>query len=218
MQAVFDIETGPLPETELATLAPLFDPAEVKMGNLKDSAKISARLAEAEANQRREFLENAALDPLTGRVLAVGLLYPDSGEYVVIGHDDEAHLLQEFWGRCKWEMGRVNQLIGFNVTLFDLPFVFRRSWKHGLPIPFGFRRGRYWSDQVVDLRDVWQLGDRHARGSLASIAQHLGLGCKTDSGKSFAALWEADRSKAVAYLRNDLELTAKMAKALGVLG
>ena len=49
---IFDIETGPLPETELAAMMPAFDPAEVKTGNLKDPAKIAEKIAEAEANQR----------------------------------------------------------------------------------------------------------------------------------------------------------------------
>ena len=70
---LFDIETAPLPESELAALVPPFDPAEVRTGNLKDPDKIAAKLAEAEANHRRDFIERAALDPLTGRVLAIGL-------------------------------------------------------------------------------------------------------------------------------------------------
>ena len=71
---VFDVETGPLAESELSALLPPFDPAEVKTGNLKDPAKIAEKLAEAEANHRRDFIERAALDPLTGRVIAIGML------------------------------------------------------------------------------------------------------------------------------------------------
>lgn len=213
----FDVETGPLPEAELAALMPPFDPAEVKTGNLKDPDKIAAKLSEAEANHRRDFIEKAALDPLSGRVLAVGLLYQDSGEFTVIGHDDEAQTLREFWAVGRGEMGRLNQLVGFNVAGFDLPFLFRRSWKHRVAVPLGLRRGRHWSDQVVDLRESWQLGDRQARGSLDSIAKHLGLGAKNGDGKAFAQLWQSDRTQAVAYLRNDVELTAKIADALGWL-
>ena len=137
---------------------------------------------------------------------------------MVIGHDDEARTLREFWGRCRGEMGRVHQLVGFNVGQFDLPFLFRRSWKHRVPVPFGYRRGRYWSDQVVDLREDWQLGDRQARGSLGSIAHHLAVGEKTGDGKGFAKLWQEDRAAALAYLRNDVELTVKVAEAMGVVG
>ena len=216
MQTIFyDIETGPLPESELAALLPPFDPAEVKTGNLKDPDKVAAKLAEAEANHRRDFLEKAALDPLTGRVVAIGLLYPDSGEFVVIGHDDEAATLREFWETTKGEMGRINEMVGFNSNAFDLPFLIRRSWRHRVPVPFGIRRGRYWSDEMVDLRDAWQLGDRQARGSLDTIAKHLGVGAKNGNGADFAALWQSDREKATEYLRNDLQLTARVAEALG---
>ena len=61
-----------------------------------------------------------------------------------------------------------------------------------------------------------QLGDRMARGSLDAISKHLGVGCKNGDGKEFAGLWESDRASAEAYLRNDLDLTAKVAHALGI--
>lgn len=252
---IFDIETGPLPESELAALLPPFDPAEVKVGNIKDPEKIAAKVAEAEANHRRDFFEKAALDPLTGRVVAIGMMSwtPHPGplreemdsppqpspalrapspvptgegqaereserKFVVIGHDDEARTLREFWDVCRGEMGRVHPLVGFNIGLFDLPFLIRRSWRHRVPVPFGYRRGRCWSEQVVDLRDTWQLGDRQARGSLDAIAKHLGVGGKNGDGREFARLWQTDRAAAVAYLRNDVELTAKVAEVLGVVG
>jgi hypothetical protein len=140
----------------------------------------------------------------------------DAGRCVIIGHDDEAQTLREFWQYTQAEMGRMNPMIGFNIFGFDLPFLFRRSWKRRVPIPFGLRRGRYWGDQLIDLRDTWQLGDRQARGSLDSIAKHLGVGAKNGDGKAFAGLWQSDRKQAEAYLRNDLELTAKIAHALGI--
>ena len=215
---IFDIETGPLPESELAALLPPFDPAEVKTGNIKDPDKIAAKIAEAEASHRQEFIDRAALDPLTGRVVAVGLLYPDSGEFHVIGHEDEAATLREFWDVCRGEQGRIHQLVGFNTHLFDLPFLIRRSWRHRVPVPFGIRRGRYWADEMLDLRDGWQLGDRQARGSLDAIAKHLGVGAKNGRGADFARLWQGDRGQAVEYLRNDVQLTAKVAEVLGVWG
>ena len=224
---VFDIETGPLPESELAAVMPPFDPAEVKTGNLKDPEKVAAKIAEAEVNHRRDFFDKAALDPLTGRVVAIGVMLFDSrgeegpmfakgGQFYIIGHDDEARMLREFWAAMRGEMGRMNPMIGFNIFGFDLPFLFRRSWKHRVVVPFGMRRGRYWSDQLVDLRDVWQLGDRQARGSLESVARHLGVGAKNGDGKAFAELWRSDRKQAEAYLRNDVELTAKVAHALEI--
>jgi uncharacterized protein YprB with RNaseH-like and TPR domain len=212
---LFDVETGPLPESELAALLPPFDPAEVKVGNLKDPEKIAAKIAEAEANHRRDFFENAALDPLSGRVVAIGMLRQDTREFVAVGHEDEARTLAEFWSACRAEIVHGSQLVGFNIFQFDLPFLLRRSWKHRVLVPLGLRRGRYWCEHLGDLREIWQCGDRMARGSLDSIAKHLGVGEKTGEGNDFAKLWATDRQQAIAYLRNDLELTAKIAEALG---
>jgi hypothetical protein len=217
MQTIFfDIETEALPEGELAALVPPFDPGEVKTGNLKDPDKIAQKIAEAEANHRRDFFERAALDPLTARVLVIGLL--DYRGFRILDNPNEAAVLREFWTACRGEQGRINQMVGFNTWNFDLPFLFRRSWKHRVPVPPGIRRGRYWNDQMVDVRDAWQLGDRQARGSLESIARHLGVGAKNGNGAEFAMLWRSDRTKAVEYLRNDLELTAKMAEILCCCG
>jgi uncharacterized protein YprB with RNaseH-like and TPR domain len=214
---VFDIETGPLPEVELAAVMPPFDPAEVKTGNIKDPDKAAAKIAEAEAGHRREFFDRAALDPLTGRVVAVGLHFPEKGEFVIIGHDDEEQILQEFWDATRGDMGRINLMVGFNTHLFDLPFLIRRSWKLRVQVPIGIRRGRYWGEEMVDIRDAWQLGDRQAKGSLDSIAKHLGVGAKNGNGADFAKLWQSDRAKAIEYLRNDLLVTARVADALGLL-
>ena len=70
---------------------------------------------------------------------------------------------------------------------------------------------------MIDLREVWQMGDRQAHGSLDAIAKHLGVGAKTGNGKDFAALWEKDRQTAIAYLENDLSITAAIANRMGVI-
>ncbi len=51
---------------------------------------------------------------------------------------------------------------------------------------------------------------------LDSIARHLGVGAKNGDGKAFAELWRSDRKQAESYLRNDIELTALVANALGI--
>src|SRR6516162_3865548 len=124
---IFDVEPRPLADSELSALLPPFDPAEVKTGNLKDPAKIAEKLADAEANHRRDFFDKAALDPLTGRVIAIGMLDLETDKFFIIGHDDEARTLGEFWQAARGDMGRINPLIGFNICNFDLPFLIRRS-------------------------------------------------------------------------------------------
>lgn len=203
----FDIETAPLPDTELQP----FMPTEWALGNIKDPDKIRAAIE----SKKAAWKSDAALSAMTGRVLVIGLLI--ESQFIFIGGPaTEATMLHEFWSAV--EDGQdIHRLIGFNCCSFDLPFLIQRSWKFGVPVPRAIRRGRYWSDNIVDLRDIWQCGDRQAHGSLDTISKHLGTGAKTGSGADFHLLWSTDQAKAIEYLKNDLLLTSKMASKLGVL-
>jgi hypothetical protein len=81
-------------------------------------------------------------------------------------------LLREFWNVCRGDVGRANQMAGFNTHLFDLPFLIRRSWKHQVAVPFDIHSGRFWGEEMVDLRDVWQLGDRQGWDGPKPVRHH----------------------------------------------
>lgn len=204
---IFDIETSGFPAADLLKNAPEFKAA----GNLKDPIKI----AQSIQDKRDAYLADAALSAITGRVLCIGIIM--AGQFHVLANDNEAEMLRAFWALTKDAKGLNNRMIGFNIHLFDLPFLIRRSWKLGVTIPTGLRRGRYWNDDLIDLRNEWQLGDRQAEGSLDTIARHFGIGEKRGNGADFAALWLADKAKATEYLENDLNLTLKVAKVFGIV-
>lgn len=207
MSTIIDIESGPLPKIALDLIKPKFEPP----GNLKDPEKIKAALAEKE----KEWYDRAALSALTGRVLAAGVWDLNKAEPTILGDGlDEPGLLDAIWGFVEGNYRTGGQLIGFNITGFDLPFLFRRSWRHTIRPPMALRRGRYWSDAVLDLMEAWAFYNREQRESLDTVCRHLGLGEKNGSGKDFAGLWESDRGRAVEYLTNDLKMTKKLYERL----
>ena len=206
---IFDIETGPLPANEL--IIPPFDPSQVKLGNIKNPDLIAEKLQKAEENHAADFVKNAALDALTGQVLCIG--YQREGQEPAVlcsDADGEATMLRQWWTLLN-DHERQPRLIGFNTKPFDLPFLIKRSWKHRIQIPYWVRNGRYWNDLIVDLREVWQLGDNRAHGSLNAISKHLGLGEKSGNGAMFHELWKTDRQAAINYCLQDVRLTAKVA-------
>jgi len=253
---IFDIETGPLPEEQLAaqfaerwTPPPHpgeFDPASVKYGQMKDEAKRAAKLKEcqeahaervanyekavADAREERwgEYLEDAALDATTGRVLAIGMLDTANGAKPRIGsvHSlPEDELLEKWWERVKACLASGVPMCGLWSNQFDLPFLLRRSWILGVDVPAGVRskNGRYWADGFIDVAEMWQCGDRQAKCSMDHLGRVLGLGSKPEgiTGADFARLFwsaeESDRTKAFEYLANDLELTRKIAARMGLV-
>ena len=201
---LFDIETEPLPLEILIPRMPEFNAPS----NYKDADKIKASI---EA-QKQSWLEDAALSPMTGRVLVFG--YLNNGQFDVVADEDESILLKMAWEIIDSCISTGNELVGFNCNSFDLPFMVRRSWASNVKIPkaVGSGHGRYWnwSEQIINLRTIWQLGNRQDEGSLDSISKFFGQAGKSGSGKDFAALWKSDRPKAILYLQNDLNLTASL--------
>jgi len=209
---IFDIETGPLPSHEL--VIPPFDPKEVKLGNIKNPDLIAEKLQKAEETHVADYIRNAALDAISGQVLCIGYrIEHDQPAVLCSDTDGEIAMLRQWWAALN-DFERQPKLIGFNIKAFDLPFLIRRSWRHRLTVPYWLRQGRYWNDLIVDLREVWQLGDSRAHGSLATISRHLGLGEKAGNGAMFSDLWNTDRQAAVNYCLRDIQLTKQVADIL----
>jgi len=203
---VFDIETGPRSRAELSEIAPTFEaPA-----NWKDPEKIRACIAEKEA----DWFQSAALSAVTGRVLAIGYLDAATEELGFFATGDEAADLAAFWRLVAPAGYLPAPIVGFNSNRFDLPFLIRRSWRLGVPVPSAFTRGRFLPSECVDILDTWKCGVREDSISLDTLARYLGVGRKTGSGADFAGLWATDPSGALACLANDLRLTRRCAEAL----
>lgn len=239
---IFDIETGPGAEAEIDQWyeppKKTFDPKDVKTGNLgpdKATQKVvAARAAHQKmlADHRNAFKERAALDPKTGRVLAIGygFVYPKKLEYkygfceLSIEETPESWdaaerwLLDDFWARIETS-GPSIKWIGHNIFGFDLPFLMARSWKHGIEVPPSLReKSRYWHPRFRDTMDTWRAGRPGVFVKLDHLARFFGVGQKTEgvSGADFARLWEEDRSKAIEYLRNDLAMSHRVAERMGL--
>ena len=197
---LFDIETGALPIEQIEHLCPEFKAP----GNYKDAAKIAENIAE----QKATWLDRGALSALTGKVLAIGLR--TDGVTTILQDNDEAKNLRAFWAWLEDRVRERRAVVGFNSNKFDIPFLTRRSWAHGIAIPSGVYATRGYVNQSVfiDLALEWQCGDRMEWVKLDTVCKFFGLPAKNGSGKDFANLWVNDRQKALEYLDNDMRITS----------
>jgi hypothetical protein len=225
-----------------------FDSASVKYGNTKDEAKRAAKLEEcraahnqavaeyaitveqARANHWEQFKEKAALSPITGCVVAIGYLNqakevagidgvgePDGNG----GEFDEAAILTKFWNTYHACKAKNLVIAGWNFTGFDVPFIVRRSWFHGIDTPSDLfdRSGRYLTPTFMDLMQRFSVGKWNDNMKLDVAARFFRVGQKNGEGKDFARLWLAggeERESARAYLANDLWMTGEVARRMGV--
>lgn len=221
MNIVFDIETGA--DTDRAMkIMPAFDPNEVKCGNLGPE-KAAAKIKEAESNHQSDWIDKAALRPETGRVIAIGTIDSDGKEILIhlneVGSEDK--VLSSFWDAFKKSQETTGAVwAGWNIFGFDLPFLILRSRILGVPVPPNLRNGRYFDNRkFIDLMDEWILGRMRGevKASLGYVAQALGVGEKSGSGKDFAATYATNTAAALEYLSHDLTLTKAVGTKLGAL-
>ena len=244
----FDIETAGLPDDHLRKIyEPLelpeppgeFDPSTVRVGGLKDPDKIAAKIDAAKkshsdlvaghdgkckaiaTNHGEEFKDRAALDAVTGRVIAIGYFNP-AADKSVIDHGDERELIDRFWGKALSCRNEHRAMVGLNIHDFDLPFLVRRSWFLDVYVPdWAMQRSRYFDPVFVDLRKTWLCGQHGTsiKSSFDHLGKAFGTGGKPEgvSGGQFAELWETDREKAIAYLENDLRQPAIWAARMGII-
>lgn len=257
---VFDVETGPADSATLEEMFDFdstkvkgfelvgrpFDPAGVKVGNLKDQTKIDAKIAEKKAEHEKAvadatayqavareeawlaFVERAPLSAVTGCVLAIG--YARGGQVELDWQIDpgglaaEHGLLTRLWTRFRCCLDASSRLIGHNIYGFDLPFLVRRSWLLGVEIPpevFTFNGGRWqWHGLFVDTMTAWSCGVYGERIGLDRAAQFFGTDRKTGHGADFHRRFNGtpeERKAALDYLEQDLAATCQVACKMGIL-
>lgn len=210
---IFDIETG-AQETAIFS----FNSASVKVGNLKDPAKIAEKIDAS----REKFLREAALHAETAHVLAVGIIDHQGVRLDLAGKDgsspvDEDRLISDLWER----MSHCHVIIGHGIHNFDLPMLVRRSLILGVEVPTWVqtRGGRYFDNRFVDTGEIWLCGSRgtDTQWSLNHLASLFGLDQKIGHGGDFHVKWLDDTKEAEDYLRDDLLLTYLVARHMNVI-
>lgn len=131
--------------------------------------------------------------------------------YGIPGETQEADVLREFWRLAAQNPQCPAVLYGWNSGHFDLPYLKRRSFLLGVPVPK--RLGL-----SVDLMDIWRAGDPEpCRIGLGALARSLGIGDKTGgaTGHDFARMNQGERRD---YAAQDLALTCAIRDRFVALG
>ena len=234
---VFDIETMGVPSRvkEFVTYPPFKEP---KYGNIKDPVKKEQfyqqkyqEWEEAEADWWQDQIDKSALSPITGRVVAIGYVFP----YAHTGDEDIWHwmkidgltsddhdlceygMLKSFWAKFNEACMTYGHIIGHNIEGFDLPFLMQRSWQLGVKISPMVMNGRFFHRQIMDTMKLWTCYKYNEYISLDKLARLLGLGKKMENYEAVQFAKDylyGDRETAEFYLKTDLDLTLKVYERL----
>ncbi len=210
---IFDIETLGFP-------LDVFD--EVQQEYLLKSAETE--------EQRRVEVERFALSALTGRIIAVAMINPDTMGGKVFFQSgtaehffsedrktefvsgDEKDILTHFWGTIQ----RYNQFITFNGRGFDCPFIMIRSALLGIRPTRNLVPYRYDSSVHCDLLDQMTFYGVVRKYNLDFFCKAFGIESpksKGITGLDLARLFEERRFREIAeYCLGDVIATAELFK------
>lgn len=211
MRAILiDLETVPALTPEMTAEIDAEIDAETKApGNYKDPEKIRAYVEEAKAKAKAKAIEKAALSPLTGAICLVTIAEvgaepggtmrqfgsPLMSDEIVCIRESLAYLAQ---------IDKGHQIVTFNGTRFDLPYLAIRAMVRGISSPWPIPRAKDWARHL----DLYQaLGEP---GSLSRCAMAiLGRGKGDVTGADVPRLWASGpegQEKVRAYARDEMEL------------
>ena len=151
----------------------------------------------AENDQEKDEIKNKlGLYPLTGEIVTIGMLNPEtkkgyvlfqSGEKkqekfeedgVVFEAGNEKEILEKFWESVK----TYNQIVTFNGRGFDMPFLMLRSAIHGIRVPRDFMGYRYSAKEHCDLLEQLTFYGATRKFSLDFYAKSFGIKSSKDEG------------------------------------
>jgi uncharacterized protein YprB with RNaseH-like and TPR domain len=178
--------------------------------------------------ERTDAIQKLALTPLTGHIIAIGMLNPDSKhgkvwfrsdiqdsyssedgliEYVSA---DEKGIIEGFWEAIT----HYNQFITFNGRSFDCPFIMLRSAILGVKPTRNLLPYRYSHQEHCDLLEQLTFYNAFRKFNLDFYCKSFGIKSpKSDgiTGLDLGPLYEAGRFREIAeYCIGDVRATAEL--------
>jgi 3'-5' exonuclease len=183
--------------------------------------------------ERLRMPENMSLWPLTGKIIVIAMLNPDSGRgriwyektdgrveetstdrrFTFVG-DEEVVCLTEFWKA----MRRFHRFVTFNGRGFDGPFLMLRSAALGVTVTRNLVGYRYALRPHTDLLEALSFFGASRKWNLDFACKAFGVPSPKEQGMdgfSVGHFYRAGRLREIAnYCRRDVEATAGLYQKL----
>lgn len=178
--------------------------------------------------ERTEAIQKLALTPLTGHIIAIGMLNPDSHHGKVLFEstaqdfftsDDgmieyvsatEKDMLEEFWK----SIVHFHQFITFNGRSFDCPYIMLRSATLGVKPTRNLLPYRYSFSEHCDLLEQLTFYNAFRKFNLDFYCKSFGIKSPKSegiTGLDLGPLFEAGRFREIAeYCMGDVKATAEL--------
>lgn len=157
------------------------------------------------------YLRMSPLIPEYGKIVCVSLGYADDTDnWVIQSYIGEEKDILENVQKVFLKSGKAGFVpCGYNIVLFDLPWLNKKMIKYGLKIPYNIQLfdKKPWTTGVLDLSDAWKTTGRYW-SSLDEVTYELDLPSpkgELSGDKVHQTYWvEDDIKKIVKYCEGDV--------------
>ncbi len=162
-------------------------------------------------------IKEMSLNPWFGRIICIGVGFPETNEYDALAAESELEILLKFW---KIIDGFKGTFISFNGLGFDVPFITTRSLVHNLmPTNSNFlNTRRYQSFPHFDVAQHISDWDSRLRVSLDIVCDSLGIKSPKDGDTKadsvYASYLDGKLKDIETYCKKDLVATYEVYERL----
>jgi hypothetical protein len=157
------------------------------------------------------YFRMSPIIPEYGKIVCISLGYDDDdGKWIITSLTGEESDILNNVQKIFLKSGKAGYVpCGYNVILFDLPWINKKMIKHGIRIPYNIQLldKKPWNTGILDLSDSWRTTGRYW-SSLDEVTYELGLTSPKDelSGdKVHDTYWNKnDISKIAKYCEGDV--------------
>jgi hypothetical protein len=172
-----------------------------------DESKLEGMTEGSKDYYREVYRQTAAMFPEFGKVCCVSMAFVTKDgkvKYDSYYGEDELDILKKVRTIFDKVDGMGFDLCGQSIKMFDIPFLGKRYFIHGLKPPTLFP-----NHETIDTKDVWQFGNNWALGSLDLICTVLDV----DSPKNgdvkgdnvTTNYWEGNHEEIKEYCEKDVK-------------
>jgi predicted PolB exonuclease-like 3'-5' exonuclease len=215
---ILDIET--IPNQHITP--PVFNAAYVRLGVLKDPAKIVAKIEEEKIAFVSGLTKKMSLDANLCEIVSIGWISvsPSGGieDTNTLYYSDGDAAICQFFSHL-FQKGKT--LVTWNGKHFDIPVLWKRSLWNGHAfcsgLDFAELCNPYRNDRHIDLSLIYNAGSQY--GALKDCCQFLGIGCKEGmDGSMIFGSFQAGKEKEIReYNLQDCHCNLAVARMLQII-
>lgn len=166
------------------------------------------------------YVEKSPMIPEFAKIICVSFGLISGDKVMTIYEDDEKKLMSKLHNVLEKASESKKILCGFNIKLFDVPFIIKKFYKHGFTLPqyINFVGLKPWEINILDVAEVWK-GFGKNMSSLEEVMYELGIdnNGNINGSEVYDYYWnKKDKNSIIKHCEQDIHSVVEIVQRLNL--